>query len=67
MIDFYTPYTDILNAELKRTLQRISSPQKVLHRAICPCCGKKLVNLYFSYLIDGYVCKECLDKNLEKE
>lgn len=61
MIDFHTPYTDMLNEELKRILQRASSPSKVLHRATCPCCNKKLVNLYFSYLIDGYICKECWD------
>lgn len=64
MIDFPTPYTDMFIAETKRKLLKASSKPTVLHRATCPCCDRKLVNLYFSASQDRYICKECLDKVL---
>ncbi len=67
MFDFSTPYTDMVVADIKRTLSKIGSKPTVLHRMICPCCGKKLVNLYYSATQEKYICKTCLDTTLKKE
>ena len=67
MIDFLTPYTDMFLADTKRKLFKLKSKPTVLHRMTCPCCDKKLVNLYFSASQGKYICKECLDKDLERK
>lgn len=60
-------YTNMAIAETKRILKSRSKPKPtVLHRAICPCCGRKLVNVYFSNSQNEYMCKECLDKTLKR-
>lgn len=61
MIDFHTPYTDMFIAEMKKKFKPKPKPT-VLHRMTCPCCDRKLVNLYFSAFQDKYICKECLEK-----
>lgn len=64
---FSTPYTDMFVAEMKRMLKAQSkSKPTVLHRMTCPCCGRKLVNVYFSNSQNEYMCKECLDKILKR-
>ena len=64
---FSTPYSDMVTAEIKRMLKAHSKPKPtVLHRATCPCCGRKLVNVYFSNQQNEYMCKECLDKTLKR-
>ena len=42
------PYTNILEEDYKRILQRIQKNGRamVVHHETCPVCGKKLVNLY---------------------
>lgn len=42
------PYTNILEDDYKRILQRIqkNGTKMVVHHETCPVCGKKLVNLY---------------------
>lgn len=64
MIDFPSPYTDMFIADTKRKLLKFKTKPTVLHRTTCPCCDRKLVNLYFSVSQDRYICKECLDKVL---
>lgn len=64
MFEFPTPYTDMFYAEKK--LFRPKPKPIVLHRMTCPCCGSKLVNLYFSASQDRYICKECLDVFLKE-
>ena len=66
MIDFPTPYTDMFLADIKRKMFKLKSKPTVLHRKTCPCCDRKLVNLYFSASQDKYICKECLDKTLKR-
>lgn len=60
-------YTNMAIAEMKRILKSHSNPKPtVLHRATCPFCGRKLVNIYFSNSQNEYMCKECLDKTLKR-
>lgn len=66
MFDFPTPYTDMFVADIKRELSKLKSKPIILHRQTCPCCGKKLVNLYYSATQDKYFCKDCLDKVLKR-
>ena len=66
MFDFTTPYTDMFIAEAKKSLSKLISRPTILHRMTCPCCGKKLVNLYYSATQDKYFCKDCLDKVLNR-
>ena len=63
MFDFPTPYMDMFIADTKRKLSKIGSKPTVLHRETCPCCGKKLVNLYYSATQEKYICKECLERS----
>ena len=64
MFDFPTPYLDIWMAEPRR---RFTKPTTI-HRATCPHCDRKLVNVYYSSQIDKYICRECMSVLLgEKE
>lgn len=59
------PYSSIMDDELKRIMRRINNArtQTVVHHETCPCCGKKLVNLYRKSLEDKeWKCKACWDK-----
>lgn len=62
----YSPYTDMFRQEMRQLVKGLRSKPTVLHRMTCPCCDKKLVNLYFSASQDRYICKECLDKILSE-
>ena len=64
----YSPYTRMFREDVKRIVKGLRSKPTVLHRMTCPCCDRKLVNLYFSASQGRYICNECLDKVLnEKE
>ena len=62
---FSVLYTNMAIEETKRILRSNPKPT-VLHRTICPCCGRKLINVYFSNSQNEYMCKECLDKTLKR-
>lgn len=54
-------YTDFLLRELK-----FRPKPTTLHHKTCPICDRKLVNIYYFNRLDKYVCKECMNKLLEK-
>ena len=67
-LDYYSAYKRMFREDVKRILKSCKpSKPTVLHRMTCPCCDKKLVNLYFSASQDRYICKECLDKDLKRK
>lgn len=49
--------------DLKKQLLKNSKKPTVLHRQTCPCCNRKLVNLYPLNNSKKYLCKICIDKN----
>ena len=60
--DAGTPYLDMYTDDMRRTVNRVRNrlDATVVHQETCPCCGRKLVNLY---LRDGeWKCKACWDK-----
>lgn len=67
MLDYNSPYTDMFLSDAKRQLRKIMSRKTVLHHQTCQCCGRTLVNLYWSEQAGYYMCKKCLDKFLSKE
>ena len=46
--DMDTSYFDMYNDDMRRTINRIRNGRNatVVHQETCPCCGRKLVNLY---------------------
>lgn len=46
--DMDTSYFDMYNDDMRRTINRIRNGRNatVVHHETCPCCGRKLVNLY---------------------
>lgn len=67
MFDFPTPYTDMFHQDMKRMIKKLKDKPTVLHRQTCPCCDRKLVNLYYSATLEKYICKECLDKYINQK
>ena len=63
--DAGTPYLDMYAQEIRSSIRRKNRRSNrhdtpVVHHETCPCCGRKLVNLY---LKDGqWQCKACWDK-----
>lgn len=61
------PYSSIMDDELQRIYRRIQKARTktVVHHETCPCCGKKLVNLYRkSVESKEWKCKACWDKEV---
>ena len=42
------PYSSVMDDEIRRLMRRINNARNatVVHHETCPCCGRKLVNLY---------------------
>lgn len=75
------PYSSIMDDELRRIYRRIHNARTktVVHHETCPCCGKKLVNLYrrdvekfensgtdvIRKMVREWKCKACWDKEDE--
>ena len=58
-MDFQTPYWDMFISDHFRK-SSYNAKKDVIHRATCPKCAKKLVNLYPSNEDKKiYICKEC--------
>ena len=76
--DAGTPYLDMYTDDMRKTLNRIRNRRDatVVHHETCPCCGKKLVNLYLGETekfekhgddavrktVNEWKCKACWDK-----
>ena len=63
--DAGTPYLDMYMNDYRRTVRRVYNRRNanVVHHETCPCCGRKLVNLYHG--VDEkqeWKCKKCWDK-----
>ena len=59
---FNTVYNDLPDEEIRRILRRIRNArtQTVVCRETCPCCGRKLVNLYRKSVSDPeWKCRAC--------
>lgn len=58
-------YNVLADDELRRICRRIHNARTktVVHCETCPCCGRKLVNLYRKSVEDKeWKCKACWDK-----
>lgn len=53
------PYSSIMDDELRRLMRRINNARNatVVHHETCPCCGRKLVNLYRRE--KEWKCRQC--------
>lgn len=76
--DAGTPYLDMYTDDMRKTINRVRNQlyAKVVHHETCPCCGRKLVNLYLGEvekferrgddtvrkLVKEWRCKACWDK-----
>lgn len=63
--DAGTPYLDMCDSDIRRTIRRIHKRQNetVVHHETCPCCGRNLVNLYRGGPENkDWKCKACWDK-----
>lgn len=76
--DAGTPYLDMYTSDYYRTVRRVCNKRDatVVHQETCPCCGRKLVNLYLGdvkKVVEMYgekvvktekewKCKTCWDK-----
>lgn len=61
--DAGTPYLDMyIRDSISRRNRRSRQNGDVVHHETCPCCGRKLVNLYRGG-VDGreWKCKKCWD------
>ena len=55
-------YADFLTRDRKR---KFNPKPTVLHQKTCPICGRNRVNIYYSYQLNKYVCKKCIDEKGE--
>lgn len=55
----FNGYYDFLMNDIK-----VKSKPLTLHQKTCPTCNRKLVNVYYTYQLDKYICKKCMDKLL---
>ena len=76
--DSGTPYLDMYLRDIKKRTTRKTSNHclAVVHQETCPCCGRKLVNLYLNdveyFVVEHnevvrktgreWRCKDCWDK-----
>jgi hypothetical protein len=77
--DAGTPYLDMyIRDSLPRRNRKYGRNKDVIHHETCPCCGRKLVNLYLGdakkfkgetliATCKEWKCKACWDKANEKQ
>lgn len=72
------PYLDMYDGDYRRTVRRVYNKRNtnIVHQETCPCCGRKLVNLYpgdsekfetvgndvVRKTVKEWKCKKCWDK-----
>lgn len=67
--DAGTPYLDMYMDDYRRTVRRVCNRRNadVVHHETCPCCGRKLVNLYRGGVDEKeWKCKKCWDAEKEE-
>lgn len=62
MFYFGMPYMDMFMRQYRKHKTRPT----VLHHQTCSQCDRKLVNVYYSAQLEGYICKQCMDILLAK-
>ena len=57
----FSGYYDFLLGDIK-----LKPNPTVLHQRTCPICDSKRVNVYYSNMLDKYLCKKCIDNAVKK-